>query len=54
MNLKASAVPGDEHVAALKAVIPIMKAEKLVKDGSDPEKALTDLIEPSYARAVVK
>ena len=41
MNLKASAVPGDEHVAALKAVIPIMTAEKLVKDGSDPEKALT-------------
>jgi sulfonate transport system substrate-binding protein len=53
MNLKASAIPGDEHVAALKPVITIMKAEKLVKDGSDPEKALADLIEPAYARAVV-
>jgi sulfonate transport system substrate-binding protein len=54
MNLKASAVPGDEHVAALKAVIPIMTAEKLVKDGADPEKSLAALIEPSYAQAVVK
>jgi sulfonate transport system substrate-binding protein len=53
MNLKASAVPGEEHVAALKAVIPIMKSEKLVKDGSDPDKALAELIEPSFARAVV-
>jgi sulfonate transport system substrate-binding protein len=54
MNLKASAIPGDEHVAALKAVIPIMTAEKLVKEGSNPEKALADLIEPTYAKAVVK
>jgi sulfonate transport system substrate-binding protein len=53
MNLKASAVPGDEHITALKAVIPIMKAEKLVKDGADPDKALADLIEPNYAKAVV-
>jgi sulfonate transport system substrate-binding protein len=54
MNLQASATPGDEHVTALKAVIPIMKAEKLVKDGADPDKALVDLIEPTYAKAVVK
>jgi sulfonate transport system substrate-binding protein len=53
MNLKASAVPGDEHIAALKAVIPIMTSEHLVKEGADPEKALANLIEPSYARAVV-
>ncbi len=53
MNLKASAVPGDEHIAALKAVIPIMKSEQLIKDGSDPDKALANLIEPSYAKAVV-
>ena len=53
MNLKSAAVPGDEHITALKAVIPIMKAEKLVKDGSDPDKALADLIEPTYAKAVV-
>jgi sulfonate transport system substrate-binding protein len=53
MNLQVSVVPGDEHVAALRAVIPIMNAEKLIKEGSDPDKALTDLIEPTYARAVV-
>jgi sulfonate transport system substrate-binding protein len=53
MNLKSSAVPGDEHITALEAVIPIMKAEKLVKDGSDPDKALADLIEPGFAKAVV-
>ena len=53
MNLQANPVPGDEHVAALKAVIPIMKSEKLVKDGSDPDKALAELIEPAHARAVV-
>ncbi|MDQ3811418.1 MAG: aliphatic sulfonate ABC transporter substrate-binding protein, partial [Chloroflexota bacterium] len=53
MNLRASAIPGEEHTAALKAVIPIMKAERLVKEGSDPERAVAELIEPVYARAVV-
>jgi sulfonate transport system substrate-binding protein len=53
MNLKASAIPGEEHVAALKGVIPIMKSEHLVKDGADPDKALAALIEPTYAKQVV-
>jgi sulfonate transport system substrate-binding protein len=53
MNLKMSVVPGDEHVTALKAVIPIMKSEQLIKADSNPEKALADLIEPSYAKQVV-
>jgi sulfonate transport system substrate-binding protein len=53
MNLKASAVPGDEHVAALKAVIPIMRSEQLIKADANPDKALADLIEPTYAKQVV-
>lgn len=54
MNLKASAIPGDEHVAALNAVVPIIEAEKLAKEGANVQKAVTDLIEPSFARQVVK
>ncbi|MDQ6675572.1 MAG: aliphatic sulfonate ABC transporter substrate-binding protein, partial [Chloroflexota bacterium] len=47
MDLNANGVPGDAHIAALKAVIPIMKAENLVKDGSDPDRALAELIDPT-------
>jgi sulfonate transport system substrate-binding protein len=53
MNLNNSPIPGDEHTAALKAVIPIMKSEHLVKDGSDPDAALTALIEPRYAKQAI-
>ena len=53
MNLKASAVPGDEHVAVLKAVVPIIRSEQLAKAGADPERALATLLEPRFAQSVV-
>ena len=54
MNFKTSGVPGDAHIAVLKAVVPIINAEQLANPGSDVTKAVTDLIEGSYAKAVVK
>ncbi len=53
MNLKASAIPGDEHLAVLKGVAQIIKAEQLAKAGADPDKALAALLEPTFAKAAV-
>jgi len=54
MNFKTSGVPGDAHVAVLKAVVPIITAEQLANPGAELNKAVTDLIEGSYAKAVIK
>ena len=54
MNFKTSGVPGDAHIAVLTAVVPIINAEQLANPGSNVTKAVTDLIEGSYAKAVVK
>ncbi len=47
-------IPGDGLHSALDAVVPILKSEKLVADSTDPAKALTELIDPSFAQAVIK
>lgn len=54
MNFKTSGVPGDAHIAVLKAVVPIITAEQLANPGVDVAKAVTDLIDGSYAKAVIK
>ena len=54
MNFKTSGVPGDAHIAVLKAVVPIITAEQLANPGTDLNKAVTDLIDGSYAKAVIK
>jgi len=54
MNFKTSGVPGDAHIAVLKAVVPIITAEQLANPGADVNKAVTDLIDGSYAKAVIK
>ena len=54
MNFKTTGVPGDAHLAVLKAVVPIIKAEQLANPGVDVDKAVTDLIDGSYAKAVIK
>lgn len=54
MNFKTSGIPGEVHAAVLRAVIPTINAEQLANPGANVEKAVTDLIEPTYAKAVIK
>ena len=43
-------VPGEKLRAALAAVVPILRSEKLVAPGTDPEKALSELLAPGPAQ----
>jgi len=54
MNFKVSGVPGDTVVAVLKAVVPIIKAEQLANVGANVDQAVIDLIDGSYAKAVIR
>jgi sulfonate transport system substrate-binding protein len=54
MVFTTTPIPGDAHAAVLKAVVPIIQAEQLADPGADLNKAITDLIDGSYAKAVVK
>lgn len=47
-------IPGAEHAKALKAAAPILLEEELVRKGTDVNKVVDDLIEPSFASAVVR
>ncbi len=47
-------IPGEEHAKALKAAAPILLEEDLVRKGTDVNKVVDDLIEPGFARAVVR
>lgn len=46
-------VPGEALTAALREVVPVLTAEKLVSGDADPNKALAELIAPEAARAGV-
>jgi len=46
--------PGEALHKALVAVIPILRAEKLVGGSADPDKALAELFAPAAALAVIK
>ena len=46
-------VPGETHAEVLRAVIPILVDERQVKPGTDVEAALTALLAPESAAAVV-
>lgn len=45
---------GKEHVDALIAAAPILLEEELVKPGTDLNKVIADLIDPSVVQAVIK
>jgi len=47
-------IPGEEHVKALTAAAPILIEEDLVKKGTDVNKVILELVEPSFAKAVVR
>ncbi len=54
MNFKTTGIPGEAHLAVLKAVVPIITAEQLANPGADVDKAVGDLVDGSYAKAVIK
>jgi sulfonate transport system substrate-binding protein len=47
-------IPGPEQIKALKATAPILTEEALVKPGADVDRAIDELIDPSFARAVIR
>ncbi|MBL8375671.1 hypothetical protein [Accumulibacter sp.] len=47
-------VPGAEHLKALKSAAPILVKEELVKRGTDVNKVIDDLVDPTWAKAVVR
>lgn len=47
-------VPGDEHIKGLEAAAPILLEEQLVKAGTDLNKHIRELVDPQFARAVIK
>lgn len=47
-------IPGEEHVKALKGAGSILIEEELVRKGTDVNKVIDELIEPSFAKAVVR
>jgi sulfonate transport system substrate-binding protein len=54
MNFKTPGTPGEAHVSVLRAVVPIINAEQLANPGANVDKAVTDLVEGSFAKAVLK
>jgi sulfonate transport system substrate-binding protein len=54
MNFTTSGVPGEAHVSVLRAVVPIINAEQLANPGANVDKAVTDLVDGSYAKAVIR
>jgi sulfonate transport system substrate-binding protein len=54
MDFSVSGIPGEAHIAVLQAVVPIIVAEQLAMAGADPAKAVTELIDGTYAKAVIK
>jgi len=54
MNFNTSGIPGEAHASVLRAVVPIINAEQLANPGANVDKAVTDLVDGSFARAVLK
>jgi len=50
----SKAVPDSEHVAGLQAASKILLAEGLIKEGTDTEKVVRELVNDAYAKEVVK
>lgn len=47
------AIPDDQHIGTLKATIPLLLSEQIVKPGTDLDAVLGELVDTSFAQAVV-
>jgi len=54
MNFKTVSIPGEAHIAVLRAVVPIINAEQLANPGTNVDKAVTDLVDGTFAKAALK
>jgi sulfonate transport system substrate-binding protein len=54
MNFNTSGIPGEAHASVLRAVVPIINTEQLANPGANVDKAVTDLVDGSFAKAVLK
>ncbi|HEU5287431.1 MAG TPA: aliphatic sulfonate ABC transporter substrate-binding protein [Candidatus Limnocylindria bacterium] len=54
MNFKTTGIPGEAHAAVLRAVIPTIEKEQLANPGANVAKAVDDLIDGTFAKAVIK
>ncbi|MDZ4717042.1 MAG: aliphatic sulfonate ABC transporter substrate-binding protein [Roseiflexaceae bacterium] len=52
--LDSGVVPGETQAAVLREIIPIFKAEQQVKDGTDVDAALKDLLAPQYIQKLAQ
>ncbi len=46
-------IPGEALQKALQVVVPILTSEKLIASGANPAKALSELVDSSYAQAAI-
>jgi ABC transporter, substrate-binding protein, aliphatic sulfonates family len=46
-------VPGQAHLDAIKPVIPLLAADKILRTGSDPDNALNTLVDGALAQQIV-
>jgi sulfonate transport system substrate-binding protein len=49
----SKALPGAEHVNALRAAAPILHEEALVKPGTDLNRAIAELVDTRFAQTLV-
>jgi sulfonate transport system substrate-binding protein len=54
MSFAVSGIPGDTVLGVLRAVVPIIKSEQLANPGANVDQAVNDLVDGSYAKAVIK
>jgi sulfonate transport system substrate-binding protein len=52
--LDSGVVPGETQAAVLREIIPIFKAEQQVKDGTDVDAALKDLLAPQFVQKLAQ
>lgn len=46
-------IPGEAHLNAIKPVIPLLQQDKILRSGTDPDKALNTLVDSALAQQVV-
>ncbi|GAB4169538.1 MAG: aliphatic sulfonate ABC transporter substrate-binding protein [Roseiflexaceae bacterium] len=52
--LTSNPIPGEEHAAVLREIIPIFKDEQQVKEGTDVEAALNSLFAPQFIQKLAQ
>jgi sulfonate transport system substrate-binding protein len=54
MSFTVSGIPGETQTTVLQAVVPIITSEQLAAAGADLTKAVAELLDGTYAKAVIR